>query len=298
MKKHCLLVCSLLLICCNKKGIYEPVNPLPPRLAVVGHLDMQTGISVRVSKAVTGGDTVLFSTLRVTQASVILTADDGQLWSVPHRGKGIYTLDSAVIKPLAGKKYRLTVRNVPNFEEVNSMWVAMPLAPAQVGAITFNTLRPGANPNFKYGEGLIEFTDRIETRDHYLIQLNGSVAAYPTRGFMGNIAITTVQPCEFAIYGSTAFKDGCLRGTSEGRLVLKGELRLNIPEISDKSLSPDSIHISFGTVSDGYFDYLSGFNQPTSWEKGFAEPRPSYTNIEDGIGVFYATNTQTKTIKL
>jgi len=291
---YALLASLTLLASCEKEHVFNPNQDLPPRLFIRAQLDAQSGLDVLVTKAAIGVDTTYFKDLEVYNALVRIISEMGDTVVVPYTASSHYQLPSGILPVEAGKKYLVSVQ-VPGFETVQSDWVTMPL-PILASHAVFVQVSGTPDDLFATGQGEVDFIDRPGSRDFYLLRFLGRQHGHPLQRM--DYGISSVQICDLAHYEpipDAVVRDDCFEGSDHAQLKLAGNLNIANDDYSGQVL-PDELLIIFGSVSESYYHFIFSLVQPDGIENGFAEPKPTYSNIHGGLGVFYTSNTQTTII--
>jgi hypothetical protein len=281
---------------CEKEREYNPASVSPPRLFVIGQADPLLGVSVKVTKAVSVGQSANFDTLFVSNATVQLIKPDGGNYNLANQGNGLFTLDTSIHKVSPGDSCSIRVTNVPYFPDCFSSNIIVPQATKSVYSI--GVWKTGnMNGNLPEGEGVIKFSDELSNHDIYMTRLYGQFNN-DAPGLLG--CYVSLNPlCEANRYPGlpdVAFKDECIAGENTIEIQFYGVLN-GVPNIGPW-VAADKVIIYFGTVSENYYEFIYALNQPEDIEKGLADPKPSYSNMKGGLGIFYATNLTKKVIEL
>jgi Domain of unknown function (DUF4249) len=270
---------------CDKTKLFEPNQINEPRIFVKARLDIDSGIAVYLSKTISGGDTFLLENLKIRNATVILEDVNGNRTNVPNIGENVHKLDTTGLGIVAGRKFKLEVSAL-GFPNIESDWVEIPTM-AKVSNVSFAPQSAGSD----LARGVIRFEDDAQSEDTYFMKLNGISGSYQP-GTMDH-TFYTLQICDITnqIYADSdvLIKDDCINGSNQAEFSVRSYLYVNIAETQDR-LPADAVLISFGKASPTYYDYIFSLIQPEDIEKGLAEPKPTFTNIKGGFGVFYATN--------
>jgi hypothetical protein len=292
---YCLPVLGILLTtACQKSELYKPKHLPEPTLYVLAQIDPHLGVQAFISIATAGADTVYYKDILVTKASVAIESDQGENLIIPHKKQGLYALDSTTAQLKVGHSYRIAVSGVPGLEDVLSEWVLIPQPVAKINQIAYQVTGSGPNSGIDFAKGIINFADIGSTKDSYMLRLLGKFENYaPGRMDYG---ASTIELCNLSdFYGDVVLKDDCINGSEEAKLQFQGDFYVYIEEIK-QSPPPTEALIYFGTVTENYYQYLDGLNQPEGYDKGLAEPKLSYSNMTGGLGILYASNLSLKRI--
>jgi hypothetical protein len=276
---------------CERDGVFTPDN-FPPKLFVRGRLDPNLGVQVLVTKAVSTSDTVTLADLLISNAVVLLRDESGNVVSIPANGKSVYFLDNSSIAITAGKKYQLEVQET-TLGTVVSEWetVPEPVIPTSVNFAPDG----GQNGDSPTGSGSIVFNDPPNVANYYFCNAFGRADGYPS--LYANLFFE-IGFCEKYFRDSNVvFSDGCLGNGSSSVAQLSCDLDSYVSDIQT-SVPFSEISITFGVVSKSYFDFLFSLEQPEEWDNGLIEPKAVFSNINNGLGVFYTSNTAMYVIPL
>ena len=281
-KYTCLFVLCITFVHCTVDKTYRPED-LPDSLYLRGHIDPSEGVEVLVTRAVSTSDTVYVQDLLVKNAVVTLITENGSRFNVPRYTASRYHLDTAGVPIIAGKQFRIEV-SAPGLDMATSNWVVMPEL-IELDTLFFEA-DEGMNGSTPTGSGFMAFKENTQTTDYYLFNMYGLLPS----GLLEqtNYSIGLPSSCEYPLNG--VFSDYCLAGFNNINATLSSIWAFNEPYTA--------IFIDFGRVSPEYEAYLFSLDQPEGWENGLVEPKPAYSNINNGLGVFYASNTKRRVIPL
>lgn len=291
-KYNFLLLLLISLVHCTVDKTYRPED-LPDSLYIRGHIDPSEGVEVLVTRAVSTSDTVYVQDLLVKNAVVTLITENGTRFNVPRYTASRYHLDTAGIPIVAGKQFRIEV-STPGLDMAISNWVVMPEL-IELDTLFFEA-DGGMNGSIPTGSGFIEFKENVLSSDYYIFRMLGQL---PDGGLTPtNDGFVLPQSCETpSSFSEHTFNDGCLTGFVN----IRGELFADLASydvLSSSNILYTAAFFDFGRVSPEYEAYLFSLDQPEGWENGLVEPKPAYSNINNGLGVFYASNTKRRVISL
>jgi hypothetical protein len=109
-------------------------------------------------------------------------------------------------------------------------------------------------------------------------------------------SISLIQLCDLYNFLGSTFLDNCVIGQDNITVSIKGQI--NGLNSNGFSVPADRVIVYFGTASENFHLFNYALLQPEDIEKGLAEPKPSYTNINGGLGIFYSTNLTQKVIEI
>jgi Domain of unknown function (DUF4249) len=281
----------LSLLSCSKESAFIP-KELPTMLFVRAHIDPLLGVDILVSKAISTGDTIAIRDLLVTNAKVSLIDEQNNLSIIPHSINGKYLKDSTGLKILAGKKFQLKVE-VTSIGTVLSDWIVIPEL-IKLDTLGF-ALDGGSNGNSPTASGHLEFKDNNTSNDYYLLRaaaiVEGQTPQYP------NWYIHISDLCQTSGDYDVCFDETCFGNNTLYRIEMYSDTEIFIESMNGNKAIKE-FYFYFGKVSQSYYDFTSSLNQPEDWDNGFVEPKKTYTNIKGGFGVFFASNTVQRKVKI
>ncbi len=287
-----LSIIGLLCSQCSKEKLFRLEN-LPPTLYVVGQVDPSIGIDVLVTRTVSTSDTVNIRDLLVKDAKVILVNENGARFEIPPISDGKYVRDTSGLSLHAGGKYRVEV-SAPDLPEVQSLWVIIPEIVLS-DTLSF-ALDGGFNGNSPTGKGFLGFMPQGGINTCYLLRMVGVIDGRPQ--IRANFDIEISQLCEvYQRNGDACFDNTCFGANAPAQCLFKADAAFYFPATSEQE-NFDKMLMRFGIVGTEYRAYLFSLEQPEEWENGLVEPKPSFSNITGGWGVFFASNTVEKVVAL
>lgn len=205
----------------------------------------------------------------ILNATVEIFQDNRIITSLTHTGSGVYH-SPQYIKPEIGIEYVLKA-SAPSYDPIEATdYVPIPV---QIESVDYDI---SSNP-FKF---TIHFTDPLETKNYYQVQLLTPVAE-------GNSFLTQVwwesNDLLFQDLGGgdpniSLFDDALISGESYS-------LKLKAYPHSVEPLR--QIYVSLLSVSESYYNYMkSSKNQDDKGDNPFSTPVQVYNNIENGLGIF------------
>jgi hypothetical protein len=238
---------------------------------------MDSGVVLHLSRSVPAVGKALYKDMIITNGSVqVVDESSGQRIPLENQHNGFYRTQR--FTPEVGKAYHVEAE-APTLEKAFSNRVIMP-DPVQMDSFRF-----AARPDLALNIGLtavaldLHFSDkRNASTDFYLLdgaQFKQNIFnKHRLRGLL-----TGPESCELnAVNNVVLFPDKCFNG---------GSFSLNYFIEHDTT---GFVRIDFARISPEYFRYLSTQEQPEGYERGFAEPNPKYSNIQNGYGIFAAKN--------
>jgi hypothetical protein len=283
----------ILLFGCEKEGEYRPSTIPPPKLFILGQADPNLGVSVKVTKAVSVGKSAQFDTIFVSNARVQLVTSDGTVYGLANQGKGLFTLDTAIYRVVPGDSCFVSVTDVPYYPDCESSYVVIPQKVKSIEKIEI--WKTGEyNGDIPWGEGIIKFSDELHSKDTYIFRGYGQSDNNQITEL--DCSISLIQLCDLYNFLGSTFLDNCVIGQDNITVSIKGQI--NGLNSNGFSVPADRVIVYFGTASENFHLFNYALLQPEDIEKGLAEPKPSYTNINGGLGIFYSTNLTQKVIEI
>lgn len=276
------MVLCVLLLCgrCTKEKSFDP-GDLPDLLHITGYIDPQRGVSVLVTKAVSATDTVFLKSLLINDAQVSLSQESGMKMSVGYVAEGKYVLPvSGLGRVEKGQKYRIEV-SVPGLPTATSDWVIIPDT-VRIDSFTYR-LDGKMNGNSPTTEGYVRLKDDApsgQTKYYYMQKTTEANGPVPLLNFESAYVCTDLSALR-----SYSFTNSCFI-QDEGIFHLRGEAR-----------NATSATFFIGGASKEHRMYIESLLQPEEWDNALIHPKLTYTNIQGGLGVFYATHTVARKVR-
>jgi Domain of unknown function (DUF4249) len=255
---------------------YEPAN-LPPKLVINAIMTIDSGVVLHLSKSVPAIGESLYKEMLITNGTArVIDERNGQVIPLENQRNGFYRTQQ--FTPQAGTAYHIEAE-APSLEKAFSDRVIMP------DTVIIDSFRFTNRPDRAFNIGLtavvldLHFSDKKKTStDFYLldgVQFKQNVfKKNRLRGIYGG-----PTSCEMNAFNNIAFfPDKCFNG---------GPFSLNYFMEHDTT---GFVRIDFAKISPEYFKYLATQEQPEGYQRGFADPKPHYSNIQNGYGVFVAKN--------
>jgi hypothetical protein len=272
---YCLLGCS--------KALDYVVDYPGEQLVVIGTVSPVSGAAVYVTKSISpSGDYQLIDDLLIRDAEVAIYHRDTVLGFLRHAGDGLYK-STAEMTFRANESYWIEVQH-DQLGTVSSEEVLIP-APIRDFRSSFRftgELMPSNEP-----EAEVIFSLRDEPgENHYIIRIKPDLAGAGIFSWFEPFGLQNFESCEITplqladiCFDGRTFEMGLLFGVS-------GEAY----DASTKTFRPyNQVSVSVASVSSEYYQYLA---DKTSLETayGILEPKPTFNNINGGLGVFMAFN--------
>ncbi len=279
------------LFSCSEESSFTPYE-LAPTLFVRAHIDPLLGVDILVSKALSTGDTVLVKDLLVKNAKVSLLDEQNNLTIIPHSNNGKYLKDSTGLRLWAGNKFQLKVE-VPSIGTAISEWIEMPEL-IKVDTLTL-ALDGGMNGNSPTVSGYFKFKDNNQTNDYYMLQasaiVEGQTPQYP------NWYVRISDLCEISGDYAQCFDESCFGINTSYRGEIYADTETYILALNENRPIKE-FHFYLGKVNKSYYDFAISLDQPSEWDHAFIQPKLTYTNFKGGFGIFFASNTVLRKVKL
>jgi hypothetical protein len=276
-----LFLVSLFTACTKTLDLNLPFEG--PQISVVASIDAAEGVSAFVSRTAPPTGTHLVDELRLTNATVSVFDEDGNEFTVPHRGLGFYELSSLVVEQ--GKQYRLAVSSA-GLETLRSDWVRIPKAviePNLEVLITLDTLQP----IFLFHTVELLFNGADPSGDtYYLIDVYPDIVNHRTLIYTF-LADFDARFCEVAFFQSPFFPDNCIQ---ESTFSFEYIPRINVFDDAGERVSLERLVFALRSIDETYYNFLRDKLALDGQTGVILEPRPSTTNVSGGVGVFLASN--------
>jgi hypothetical protein len=282
-----LFLVSLFTACTKTLDLNLPFEG--PQISVVASIDAAEGVSAFVSRTAPPTGTHLVDELRLTNATVSVFDEDGNEFTVPHRGLGFYELSSLVVEQ--GKQYRLAVSSA-GLETLRSDWVRIPKAviePNLEVLITLDTLQP----IFLFHTVELLFNGADPSGDtYYLIDVYPDIVNHRTLIYTF-LADFDARFCEVAFFQSPFFPDNCIQ---ESTFSFEYIPRINVFDDAGERVSLERLVFALRSIDETYYNFLRDKLALDGQTGAILEPRPSTTNVSGGVGVFLASNSFVKVV--
>jgi Domain of unknown function (DUF4249) len=266
----------LLIGLCGCNYNYEPAD-LPPKLVLNAIMSMDSGVVLHLSQSVPAVGDALYKDMILKKGTVrLIDESNGNVIPLENQPDGYYRTQQ--FTPQVGRAYHIEAE-APNLGKAFSDRVNMP------DTVHIDSFHFSARPDMSFNPKLtaagldLHFSDKKTAVPHYYL-LDG---AQFQQNVFGTHRLRGVHnsslSCEIeAVNNVVFFPDKCFNGQS---------FYLNYFIEHDTT---GFVRIDFAQISPEYFKYLSAIEQPEGYERGFAEPKPRYSNIRNGYGVFVAKN--------
>ena len=295
IKYFCLILFAILQLFCNKDNI-----PTKDSIAMLGFISNKKGVVVELSYAFNaykeedgkntynvGSFEFLFG---INDANVIINDKKGNKLILKFIGNGKYFLDTTDIKPISNEEYKIICES--SHGNVESEWVIFPSddkvdsfkykidSTFEQGKLYKNvditlSLAQSRNQNFVLS---YEAEDENKLSLYNLFRLT----EYNTK--LNEKKGTECGRIYFS--NSILFTKDCLQNDE-----FYEYLRLEGSNTSiSNTKSVKRAIFSFSSVSQSYYNYIKNITAQEGIDIRFQEVPPSYTNIKNGIGIFYARN--------
>lgn len=276
-----------LLVGCTKILTY-PVDYPGDQLAIIGIISPTSGIKVYVSQSLSpAGEFKEVEELYVNDATVEIYQGDQMIGMLTYMGNGLYR-DVAGLSIEAGKDYHIVViHEVLGNAKSEPVVVPNPLQQLEVDFEFTGKTRPSNEPEAK-------LTYRLKDEPgptYYLTIVKPDLPTAYQFQITDIFGTQNFEFCEITNYhpplgifmSDVCFEDrikelGILIGVS-------GEARLPSGDRQPYS----SIHVEIASISYEFYQYLLD-KKSLETDIGILEPRPTFNNIDGGVGVVMATN--------
>ena len=306
MKIYIALGSLLLVIACNPNNIDNPQNSV----AITGYVGNKTGVNIQLSKALAPVGKYLYTEVAkifyINDAKVSLYDEQQKVVDLKFVGDGKYSFnDTLVWKPTVGKNYKI-VADIASYGIAESEFETFP-KPAIIENVEHSTqLYTGVFSSQNLENDLQQNIAILLKPDPNKIQYfeiqyeatakKGAQVYNFQNDAQGNnyISPQKVTECglvnDFDSFRNIIFTTNCLINYRYySNFLLAGTSVEKSNEKSDLT-SITKLVLKVNTVSEGFHKYLINTKIQYSVDERFQEVPPSYTNIKNGIGHFYARN--------
>ncbi len=282
------------LIGCTKILEY-PADYPGDQLAIIGIISPQSGARVYVTKSISpSGDFEEVEQLYITNAEVKIYQNDQLLGDLSYKGDGLYQ-DTFGLSIDAGNSYYLRVSH-ETLGTATSDPVLVPnsLQQLEVNLEFTGKKRPSGKPEAK-----VEYQFKDEPGpNYYLIMVKPDLPNAYQFQITDLFGSQNFEFCEITNYHPSLgifMTDVCFEDqiSKMGMLIeLSGEARL-----PDREIHPyDRVQFEISSISSEYYQYLLD-KKSLETDIGILEPRPTFNNINGGVGVFMAANEEIRRIR-
>ncbi len=273
-------------------------------VAISGSITKTNGINVYLSKALNSTDEYYYnrvdSIFLINDAKIALHDINGELVKLKFDGKGVYSYKDTLWKPIENKEYKI-VAEIPNYGKIESEWVLFPNKAVLIDiSHKFKTITIETGQVFLSADMEI-LIDSADKSDYYQLEYKvfdeNKQKVESLFPLYSKLTEKESFDCGATyVYNGVIFTRNCLKSNIFYNLVgLKGY----IPQGNNLILTDvDSMAVSLNTVSESYHKYRSNIARQDLIDERFQEIPPSYTNIKNGIGIFYAVNEGDKTFTI
>jgi hypothetical protein len=282
------LLSSLFFFSCTNKLPFDETSTI----ALTGYVSSERGISILLSKALASNQEYYFdkTDFFINNATVRFFEEGKELFLLNFDGKGEYSYKDTLWKPEVGKKYKIQA-TIPDYGVVESELVLFPAAP-NIEKFSYTVKRDTSS---KDGAGSLFFAFELEkqqvssdfTQYYELVNTatanNSLLIADP----LANPKLTEQEQtsCGYINYGThTYFTNTCLKNNIFYTVLSL----LGRDEVGTRHLY-NKLEMKVYTISEEQHKFANSFIIQDV-DTRFQEVPPSYTNIKNGIGCFYARN--------
>lgn len=281
-----LLACTLFFLSCQKTLDYEVDFP-GEQLVIIGTVSPDAA-EVYITKSIAPyGDYQLIEDLMITDAQVFLYSDT-LLGALEHRGGGRYT-NPETMRLNAGTKYRLEVVH----DQLGTAISRLVRIPEPILDLTADLNFTGERWPSNQPEARLSFSlqDRPGV-NYYIYDIRPDLPdVYPLRSAFP----AGERNFEFCGIYYDYMLDTCFDGESFALAFyfgLDGQIHLPSREV----LEFNRLRFRLASISPEYYQFLYD-KRPLETEAGIVDPRPTYTNIEGGLGVFMGLNEEIRWLR-
>lgn len=265
----------MLLNSCSKEIDYE-LNFEGEKIVVNSFFSSNDGFEAFVSKTASPNGTVIFDSLKLNDAIIIVYENDIPFDTLQSLGEGHYQGNKY---PSMGNRYALSVAH-SEFETATASNQELPLDfEMNISDKRINHVLP-KNEDFPTLDFNLSITDAAAERNYYFIKayliIDGSVRSN-FNFWLPNQSEFAADPCQTDEF---FFPDDCFNGQ---------ELLLNMA-METQTLDEEKaqqVEVVVKSISKDFYEYLkSNRPQPEGFEVPFTEPNFLFTNIKNGYGIF------------
>lgn len=291
MNKILILASLCFLSACQKNNFFDE-----KKIAVSGYVSNLSGIEIVVSKLLATEASYSLSNSQniffINGAKVTIYENEKKIVDLIFKENGIYVFnDTLTWKPTIGLKYKVKVLTSEG-DVVESEEVIFPKA-ALISKISYKI------DTLMEDESRIAATINMEIEkkqvDNNFYQLSYNPQSSKYKKFIGIDRDFSLDEdlekkfpeCPYLyVLNSNIFSDKCMEGNKyTQRKFFAG----SSPDIVN-SVKIDSFRLQLATISQSYYQFWDNLYRQGIVDTRFQEMPPSYTNIRNGIGCFYAKN--------
>ena len=270
---------------------------------LVGNVSNFQGVEIALSKGLSPTKEYLYkdipTTFYINNAKVDLYEEDTKIQSLISKGEGKYRNIDTLWKPIVGKKYKI-VADVPQYGIAESELVIFPEA-AKLEKFSY-ILQPyfgnSGNPtNAPLARMVIDIKTDLTKTQFYELEHNSftvNAAKMYNSYFLSeeNVELNEKKAyeCGRLFYNNksdnTAFTNDCLIDNKYYEYMLMIGSAKGVPNTTPIG----KMEVKLNTISESYHKYRTNLFRQGDIDERFQEVPPSYTNIKNGIGIFYARN--------
>lgn len=292
-----ILFLFLAIISCSKNAFENA-----PSVAVIGEIT-NNGVDVLLSKALSSSGKYEFSgdnsSFFVNDADVFLYEDDTKILTLSFIGRGLYSFQNSVWRAKNGKKYKI-IAIVPEYGTIESELVEFP-ENVQINNFSYLIQPNDSNNN---PDKFPQVNIKMEVKPNQIIKSSFYEVAYNAERADGmklynlfnlptdNLELNEKKAADCGrLYGerSVFFTNDCLINNNFHDVVRMDGSNFLITDLIN-SAPVTKMNLKVSSISESYHKYLISNYRQDGLDERFQEIPPSYTNIKNGIGYFYAKN--------
>ncbi len=285
---HLFLLSSFLFFSCNSKLPFDETNTV----ALTGYVSAEKGVSILLSKALPATQEYYFdkTDFFINNATVRLFEERKELFLLHAKGNGDYGYSDTLWKPTVGKKYSIQA-TIPDYGVVESTLVTFP-PPPRIAKFSYTIKRDTSS---KEGDGILSLDfEKKEvlgnTTQYYEITNTATlnnlllISDPPTKN--PNLTEQESMSCGHLYYGSYSyFTSNCLKNN-----IFYHILKLLGRDVAGIRHLYNKLDMRVYSISEEQHKFMAAQVAQDQTDERFQEIPPSYTNIKNGIGCFYARN--------
>lgn len=281
MKIYILLLPILSALSCVKE--YAPeFKDERQKLVLFAELDVQNGLKVFVSKTASTKNKVFTDTLKVTDAQVfVVDSVSNTRILIPHDSGGVY-----FAKPIFYPDHFYKIEAFWKQHIASSEYLGIPLLPNDIKVVRTIEERDHVTNRLTNLQYLLTFTANINEQFFDFSFYKNSKLEY-------NLSLED--------YFCKNIKTKLINSICNSGMGIKwklGNSAINLLYNKKGEPHKGNFYVYMSTVSDSYYKYLLSTVEPEPVERLFLPPNQTYTNMRQGLGLFYIRNSIIDTISI
>lgn len=257
-----------------------PLLDTTAKIAIVGEISNRNQVRVRASKSIPSLGDAYADSLILENAILSLYKNNEFEQFLEEEEEGLFMAEVNVEE---SNTYKIRA-SANGLQEVNSKGISIPNFPI-IHAINFE--KTGELTINEQAIWKLDLNIRHqESIGYYRVHI--SVENYPNYSFETWFFDENSELCHFkSTRNNNIFFDASCILTDNFSVELFAQIPPFFSTINDNIIPIENIVVNVTAIDEHYYKYLDSFVQPSGLENGFAEPKLTYSNIENGYGVFY-----------